>query len=80
MKIFASMDDCPKKVGDIVLAPDGFIAECKGVKAGCVDSIKGIKADVATSFLVDEADNKVRAWVFAKTQAKLVLTVKAKVK
>ena len=80
VKIFASMDDCPKKVGDIVLAPDGFIAESKGVKAGCVNSIKGIRASVPCSYVVEETEKSVKVWIFAQTQSSLIIPVKAKVK
>ena len=80
VKIFASIDDCPKQIGDVELAPDGFIAESKGVKAGCVNSIKGIRASVPCSYVVEETEKSVKVWIFAQTQSSLIIPVKAKVK
>lgn len=80
IKIFASMDSKPFKEGDILIAPDGYIAEGDGVKSAHVLSINGVEATSPCSYIIDENEKTPKVWVFGKAENKFIFPTSAKIK
>ncbi len=78
VSIFASIDSKPYKNGDILIAPEGFIAEGKDVCAGHVLEIRGVKASVPCSYLVEKKDDSYKVWIRAQSNSTLIFPLSAK--
>ena len=65
ISIFANMSDNPFQDGIYTVAPDGFIAEGDGVKAGMVVGINGIKVAQPCGYVVENSGDKTFVWIYS---------------